>query len=578
MWLRALHGPRSVRSSSRDPLIRPHFRSLPAAIFLLGVLLGSPAHAAWMVPPAPDRPKDFTLLKRDGLYHLFYIRNNPNVSPESTQVDFGHATSADLYFWETHPPVVPTRPGFFDRQHVWAPSIVLRDGVYWMFYTGVSDTAGEVSAQRIGVATSVDLEQWNALDDPVLTGNAVSWAWWDTTRSTPFRDPFVMSDPTTPGRWLMYYSTAPTSDPDGMVAGIAASDGDFTQWYDLGPLWITQRQYSFNSLVESPHLFEHEGLWWLFFTTSSGQPISYATSLNPLAPPEQWTYRGRLANILNINTAGWFASEYLRDGLLDYFCFVNGDRVEISRMVWQSSLRFSLQQPDLFHVRTLDWQAPSVHEDSTTTIRIVSKWWAGHTLDLEAFWIDSTGAWHPVPNSEIDLPAHLPLNGDVTDYTWLAQAPVDTSAAPAESVQIVVRTLDQTAVSNRVWVVRGEPGRPRINPDLDPPPETQPGVLLPGAEEDPVNPQPILRPMPREVMGAPAALLVTLPEERAGRLDVFDLQGRRVRRLADRRLPAGATVIGWDGRDDGGRRVRGGLYFVRLVTPQESHTARVVIR
>ena len=354
----ACTGPRSIRFSSRDPLVHPSFRSLPAAVLLLAVLTGVPARASWMVPPAPDRPKDFTILKRDGLYHLFYIRNNPNVAPESTQVDFGHATSADLYFWDSHPPVLHTRPGFFDRSHVWAPSIVLRDGVYWMFYTGVSDSAGvETTAQRMGIATSVDLEQWNTFDDPVLTGNAVSWAWWDSTSSTPFRDPFVMSDPTTPGRWLMDYVTAPSSDPDGMVVGVAASDGDFTQWYDMGPLWITQRQWSFNAVVESPHLFQHEGLWWLFFTTNAGQPLSFATCADPLAPPEQWIYRGRLANMLGVNTAGWFASEYLRDGLLDYFCFVNGDRVEIDRMVWQPNAtppRFTLQQPDLFHVRSLE--------------------------------------------------------------------------------------------------------------------------------------------------------------------------------------------------------------------------------
>jgi hypothetical protein len=531
-----------------------------------------------MVPPAPDRPKDFTILKRDGLYHLFYIRNNPNVAPESTQVDFGHATSADLYFWDTHPPVVPTRPGFFDRSHVWAPSIVERDSVYWMFYTGVSDTPGvDVGAQRIGVATSVDLEQWNPLDDPVLTGNQVPWAWWDSTRTTPFRDPFVMADPTTPGRWLLFYSTAPASDPDGMIAGVASSDGDFTRWQDLEPLWITQRAYSFNDVVESPHLFPHDGVWWLFFTSNSGQPISYATTTaDPLAPPEQWVYRGRLASLLNLDTSSWFASEYFRDGLNDYLCYVNGDRVEISRMVWQSSLSFRLQQPDLFHVRSLIWQSPSVHEDSIATLQIVSKWWSGHTLDLEAFWVDSTGQWNAVSNSEIDLPAHIPLSGDSTSYSWLAQAPLASSGAP-DSAEIIVRTLDQTAVSNPIWVVRGQPGRPRIVPDLDPPPETTPATL-PGPEEVPSDPLPILRTLQHSALGAAAAMLVNLPEAREGRLDVFDLQGRRVRRLADRRLPAGATVIGWDGRDDGGRRLGRGLYFARLVTPAETRTTRIVLR
>ena len=96
MWLRGLHGAPKRPLPCEDPLVHLHLRSLPAVVLLLGALGGVPARASWMVPPAPDRPQDFTILKRDGLYHLSYIRNNPNLPPESTQVDFGHATSRDL--------------------------------------------------------------------------------------------------------------------------------------------------------------------------------------------------------------------------------------------------------------------------------------------------------------------------------------------------------------------------------------------------------------------------------------------------------------------------------------------------
>jgi hypothetical protein len=47
-------------------------------------------------------------------------------------------------------------------------------------------------------------------------------------------------------------------------------------------------------------------------------------------------------------------------------------------------------------------------------------------------------------------------------------------------------------------------------------------------------------------------------------LSVFDVQGRRVRRLADGSQPAGRKVATWDGRDERGRRVASGLYLVRL--------------
>ena len=45
---------------------------------------------------------------------------------------------------------------------------------------------------------------------------------------------------------------------------------------------------------------------------------------------------------------------------------------------------------------------------------------------------------------------------------------------------------------------------------------------------------------------------------------VHDISGRLVRRLADRRFAAGEHDLFWDGRDDGGRPVARGLYFVQV--------------
>jgi len=47
------------------------------------------------------------------------------------------------------------------------------------------------------------------------------------------------------------------------------------------------------------------------------------------------------------------------------------------------------------------------------------------------------------------------------------------------------------------------------------------------------------------------------------RLDVVDVAGRRVRTLLARALPRGTHVVGWDSRDDDGRPVAPGTYFVR---------------
>ncbi|MBM4131935.1 hypothetical protein FJ250_13075 [bacterium] len=64
-------------------------------------------------------------------------------------------------------------------------------------------------------------------------------------------------------------------------------------------------------------------------------------------------------------------------------------------------------------------------------------------------------------------------------------------------------------------------------------------------------------------------LAVTFELERAGpaSVDVFDLQGRRVRRLLAGDLTVGRHEVHWDGSDDGGRRLASGAYVLRLAAP-----------
>ena len=61
------------------------------------------------------------------------------------------------------------------------------------------------------------------------------------------------------------------------------------------------------------------------------------------------------------------------------------------------------------------------------------------------------------------------------------------------------------------------------------------------------------------------------------RVDIFDLQGRRVVTLADRGFAPGTQVLPWNGRDAAGARVARGLYFVRVVSSGRTSGARVLI-
>jgi len=60
-------------------------------------------------------------------------------------------------------------------------------------------------------------------------------------------------------------------------------------------------------------------------------------------------------------------------------------------------------------------------------------------------------------------------------------------------------------------------------------------------------------------------------------VDLFDLRGRRVRRLVDSTQSAGLHRVIWDGRDDAGRQLASGVYLLRLGVPHGSLTRKMIL-
>ena len=61
------------------------------------------------------------------------------------------------------------------------------------------------------------------------------------------------------------------------------------------------------------------------------------------------------------------------------------------------------------------------------------------------------------------------------------------------------------------------------------------------------------------------------------RLAVYDVAGRRVRVLAQGAAEAGEHFASWDLLDDGGERVRGGIYFLRLTAGSASRSTNLSV-
>lgn len=229
------------------------------------------------------------------------------------------------------------RPGKFDEFHVWAPTIVQRGPTFWMFYTGVRDESGR-RHQRIGVATSTDLNTWTPADDPVLTSPDVPWAKKNPVvyDGQQLRDPFVMEDPVNSGKWLMYFVAVDSLSGSKMAVGVARS-ADLVHWTaDPDSLGSTQKStfQGATTIVESPHVFRHNGQWWMPYTVGGDQVFfETSASVDPTdTTTENWTDPIWLRDVSEgspLEMQYWHASEYLRINSAEYLAAFDDNATSI---------------------------------------------------------------------------------------------------------------------------------------------------------------------------------------------------------------------------------------------------------
>ncbi|MGV3617747.1 MAG: glycoside hydrolase family 32 protein [Fimbriimonas sp.] len=198
----------------------------------------------WMNDPIP--------FFHAGRWHVFY-QHNP-YAPKWDAMHWGHAVSDDLIHWE-HLPIALAPDAPYDRVGgVWTGSIVEHAGVFYAFYTAVSDL--EKTWQTQCVATSTDLTTWTKYEhNPLLvaapTGFGPCW-----------RDPCVFRDED--GVWKMLVGSQ--REGKGGALLLYESD-DLLTWHHVGVSLLGEASET-GADFECPDLFPLGDKWVLL--TSRG--------------------------------------------------------------------------------------------------------------------------------------------------------------------------------------------------------------------------------------------------------------------------------------------------------------------
>lgn len=289
----------TARARTLHPWTRPArpvqcaTRALCGALFALALiaLAGAmqPAHAmfredfeqAYFVDPT-HTVADHCLIKRAGLWHIFYTKGPYGNASAVQQDTLGHATTTDFIHWSILPGILPVQTGAWDASAHWAPEVIsLADTLYYMFYTGV-DMA---NVQQIGVATSRDLNTWTPYAGNPVFHPDTTWTNWRPGRWSDCRDPAIWQVGST---WYMAYTAASTYGKGSIGY---ASSSDLLHWTDLGALLIHPSGPTSSYALESPLMLQHNGTWSLSFTEANLNGVASMTAPSFTGP---WNYNARV--------------------------------------------------------------------------------------------------------------------------------------------------------------------------------------------------------------------------------------------------------------------------------------------
>lgn len=207
---------------------------------------------------------DFWFAEDGDDVHVFFLHaprdvGHPDLRHSHARI--GHAVSRDLRSWEVLPTALRPGPtGAFDDLATWTGSVVLVDGRWHMFYTGIS-TREQGAVQRIGLATSDDLVGWQR--QGVLV--EADPRWYEKLgrdhHEEAWRDPWVFWDEDSRRFHMLVCARANHGPADGRGVIGHAWSADARSW-EAGPPLSEPGEFR---QLEVPQLVHLGGAWRVLF-------------------------------------------------------------------------------------------------------------------------------------------------------------------------------------------------------------------------------------------------------------------------------------------------------------------------
>ena len=186
------------------------------------------------------------------------------------QTYFDAFSTEDMVYWKKHPNILSTEQVKWASRALWAPSIVKKDGTYYLFFSANDVHEGEVGGIGVACAKRPEGPYKDLLGKPLIP-NIVNGA-------QPI-DQFVFQDPKS-GNWYMYYGGWKHCNAVRLAKDfkslIPFDDGEFVKE-------VTPQDY-----VEGPFMLYKDGKYYFMWSegswTRDNYRVAYAIADNPLGP------------------------------------------------------------------------------------------------------------------------------------------------------------------------------------------------------------------------------------------------------------------------------------------------------